>query len=103
MSGEISREAVWSQYISELESVIDSVGTLLENFDADRVVITSDHGEAFGEWLGYKHRGGTIHPHVRRVPWAVTTATDTHTYAPELDLKETEMEREKMLEALGYM
>ena len=102
MSRDVSRDNVWRQYIRELEAAIESIDTLLTNFDADTVAITADHGEAFGEWLGYKHRGGTFHPKVRRVPWVVTTATDSHSYEPELETRNTELEREEMLEALGY-
>lgn len=36
--------------------------------DDVRVVITADHGEAFGGWGAYGHPMGMMHPAVRRVP-----------------------------------
>lgn len=101
--GSIGLENVWNTYTTELESVIKSVGVLLNNYDAERAIITSDHGEAFGEWFGYKHRGGTIHPKVRRVPWVQTTAQDRETIKPNLDLSCSELSRDEILDALGYI
>jgi len=103
----VSYEEVWNRYLEELQTGLDSVDTLLSNIDAERVTITADHGEGFGErWLGvkgYKHRVGMLHPKVRKVPWLTTTAEDTGEYTPEVELKETGESREKMLESLGYM
>ena len=80
-NGTVSREEVWYRYLEELSVGLDSINTLLRNVDADRVAITADHGEGFGErWLGvrgYKHRVGMVHPKVRKVPWLTTTAEDT--------------------------
>ena len=103
MFGEVTREKVWETYLTELESVIDSIDRLLSNFEAENVAITADHGEAFGEWLGYGHRGGTFNPYVRQVPWAETSAIDTETYEPDIGVPDTEQENEELLGALGYL
>jgi hypothetical protein len=99
-------ELVWETYLDELRYVLDEVELLLDNIDAERVAITADHGEAFGEYGIYGHQIGSLHPKIRNVPWATTTASDTNTYTPsieELDeAAETEQTTEEMLEALGY-
>jgi len=98
-----SLDDVWDSYLDELRRVLDSVELLLENLDADKVVITADHGEAFGEWGMYGHWQGLPSPYVRRVPWATTTATDERTFEPSVE-PQTEAKREidEQLEALGY-
>lgn len=97
------RQRVWEAYLDELRYVLDSVAVLLRNLSADKVVITADHGEAFGEWGVYNHWSGSVHPHVRRVPWAVTSATDTGSYEPEVDMTRREDQSvDDQLKALGY-
>jgi hypothetical protein len=100
-------EAAWESYIDELRYVLDDVALLLENVDAERVVITSDHGEGFGEYGVYGHPIGSLHPKIRTVPWTVTSATDEGTYEPETPRpasSESLSDRDvnEMLEALGY-
>ena len=81
--GTAERADVWANYLDNLRLVLDSVGLLLENVDADRVVITADHGEGFGEYGVYEHPVGCPFPTVKRVPWAVTTATDSGDHDPD--------------------
>jgi hypothetical protein len=102
--GSLSQETVWEMYIETLRTVLDSVAVLLENFDADKVIITADHGEGFGEWTFYSHNIACPHPAVRRVPWVETTAEDSGTVEPEID-RQTSMgtEVEEQLEQLGYL
>ncbi|MFC7187962.1 hypothetical protein [Halorubrum yunnanense] len=103
-AGELSRSQAWEWYLDALRMVLDEVAVLLDNLDADRVVITADHGEAFGEFGFYGHMPGFPHPAVRRVPWAETTATDTG----ERDVDEERTpddsfsDLEEHLEDLGY-
>ncbi|QRY24858.1 hypothetical protein [Halobacterium sp. BOL4-2] len=105
--GEVSKATVWDRYMAELRSGLNAIDVLLENYDADRVVITADHGEAFGERYlgvrGYKHRVGMLHPRVRRVPWATTSATDTGERVPDIDVESSGQNREEMLKSLGYL
>ena len=104
--GEITFEAVWEMYLETLRDVCRSVGRLLENFDAEKVVITADHGEMLGTWGIGSHPTGLPHPEVKRVPWAVTSATDSGTYrAAPLETNEDRAPQqsiEDQLEALGY-
>ncbi|SDF26623.1 hypothetical protein SAMN04488067_10333 [Halorubrum xinjiangense] len=80
--GEVDREEMWDSYLDNLRLALDEVESLLENVDAERVVITADHGEAFGEWGFYEHPVGCPLPAVKRVPWVETTATDRGTRSP---------------------
>ena len=64
--------------------MLDDVEQLLDNIDADRVVISANHGEAFGEYGVYGRPIGALHPYVRNVPWAITTASGSGTYTPEI-------------------
>ena len=45
---ELTEDTVWRGYREDLEYVLE-VALLLNNVDADEVVITSDHGNAMGE------------------------------------------------------
>ena len=107
MAGELSRQTVWNRYMAELRSGLTGVTTLLENYDADRAVVTADHGEAFGERFlgvrGYKHRVGTLHPKVRRVPWVRTSAVDRRTRHPDAEVATVRTSPTDQLAALGYV
>ena len=83
--------------------VLDEVEIVLDNIDADRVVITADHGDAFGEYYLYHHWAGSFHPNIRYVPWIETTASDNENYEPNISDGSDEVEIEQRLEALGYL
>lgn len=100
-----SRENLWEAYLDNLRWVLDDLELLLENVDAESVVITSDHGNAMGAWGCYGHRPYVPVRGVKEVPWVETTATDEATYTPELERADgdvNEDELEGRLEALGY-
>lgn len=98
-----SRTEVWNAYLDELRYVLDDLEILLENIDAETVVVTADHGEAFGEFNVYNHHTGSFHPKIRVVPWMVTSATDSRSYSPERTLREREnLQVEEALRHLGY-
>lgn len=48
--------------------VLDEVELFLNNINANKVVISSDHGETFGELGFYGHPAGCPHPVVKKVP-----------------------------------
>jgi hypothetical protein len=102
--GDLTRDEAWAGYLDHLRAGLDDVALLLENLDADRVAITADHGECFGEWGLYGHHLSTPVPELLRVPWVETTATDTGTYDPDIDFEhvDTETSVEEKLSALGY-
>jgi hypothetical protein len=97
------RDKVFSAYLDDLRFVLDEVQILLNNLDAETVVISSDHGDAFGEWGIYGHGPGRFHPQVRYVPWAITSASDCGEYEPRIDSpREPTSSMHSQLEALGY-
>lgn len=80
---DLTKEKAWSLYLDNLRLVLDSAEILLENLDAEKVVITAEHGEAFGEYGGkFGHIDGYPTPQVKKVPWIETSATDTDSYHP---------------------
>ena len=102
------RSQVWKAYINHLRYVLEDVELLLNNLDAETVVISADHGEGFGTHLDekfvYGHGPGLPHPAVKTVPWTVTTAEDTGEYEPTLDPAATGTRTaEDHLRALGYL
>ncbi len=100
------KEAVWHEYIENLRYVLDNVQTLLTNIDAEKVIITADHGELFGEMGVYGHVAALPHPKLRKVPWVETQATDEDTHSPDVDIDEVyspETGVEDRLRNLGYL
>ncbi len=98
--GLVEENDVWDAYGDNLRSVLDVTLPLAEELDG-RVVMTSDHGNLFGERISpipirqWGHPPGLAHPNLRTVPWAVLDGDST---------SETENERDidDQLEALGY-
>lgn len=94
-------ERLWDLYLDELRLGLDAVELLLNNFSADRVLITSDHGEAFGEFRTFGHGSGSLHPKVRWVPVLWTSATDDGSYEPQ-EFDRNDVNVGENLKALGY-
>lgn len=104
-TGTKDRDVAWEEYKDNLRWVMDEVELLIENVDAEKVVISADHGNVVGEWGCYGHRPYTPIPAVKKVPWVKTTATDTGQYTPETEMDETVTEdvTQERLAALGYV
>ena len=103
-SGNIDDESHWQLYEANLRLVLDEIEILLKNVDAEQVVITADHGNAFGEFGAYGHPEGFLHPNVKVIPWVETSATDTESYTPSYDPQVgVETSVEQHLEAMGYL
>ncbi|ELZ86147.1 hypothetical protein C453_10028 [Haloferax elongans ATCC BAA-1513] len=102
--GQAQREEVYPLYRETLRYVLDDVEELLENIDAEKVAITADHGEAFGEMSLYGHPEGLPLPIVKRVPWVETTAKDLGTRDPkETESQSLDKNIESQLRDLGYV
>ncbi|WP_143423243.1 alkaline phosphatase family protein [Halegenticoccus soli] len=103
-AGEVDQEQVWRDYRQNLRYVLDDLELLLENIDANQVVITSDHGNALGEWGLYGHPIHMPFKCLRNVPWVETTAKNAGTHVPETYRKsEVEVDTQERLESLGYL
>ncbi len=102
-SGELSQRVAIDRYRETLRFVLTDVDLLLRNVDAERVVITADHGEAFGEWGIYGHPNQIDLPCLTQVPWVTTTGTDEGTHTPaSYDTQPSDVSRDAQLRALGY-
>lgn len=102
-NGELSRDQAWNAYLDNLRLVLDEVKLLIENIDAERVAISADHGEAFGEWEQYGHPDASPIPAVKKVPWCETTASDMNTHTPAEDTQQPTTDIESHLADLGYL
>ncbi|WP_458186849.1 hypothetical protein [Haladaptatus sp. NG-WS-4] len=103
--GDLTRERVWRAYRKNLRYVLADVSLLLDNLDADRVVLTADHGNGFGEWYVYGHPDRVPIRVLREVPWVVTSASDSGAHDPADWTHETNRPVESVsdrLSALGY-
>lgn len=101
--GEVSEKEVWDGYRQNLELVLDELKILLENVDAETVAITSDHGNAVGEWNVYGHVPDNPIEPLRKVPWVITSAADQGTHESKEVQEDVTVERQSQLESLGYL
>jgi len=104
-AGDVDGDVVERAYRANLAPVVESVEELLNNLDADTVVVTADHGNFLGEGGRWGHHWpSSTHPAVRRVPWWETSATDRQTHDPtEENVPDNALSRDEKLEALGYL
>lgn len=106
-SGEFDDDEMWAMYRENTRFVLEWVETLLNSVDAERAVVTADHGECFDGLLG-QHQVAHPAPSVKMVPWAETTASDTGEYEPTFEFERdgessTDEETERRLRDLGYL
>jgi len=71
--GEIEREAFLEAYRDNLRWVLGEVQRWARTVDAT-ILVTSDHGNALGEWGEWGHPAGSANPVLRRVPWCQVDA-----------------------------
>lgn len=105
--GDIEREELWAAYKDNLEFVLQEVDRWNEATSA-KLLITSDHGNAMGEWGMWGHPVNVPVQNVRRVPWAQTLGKGER--KPKYDLQITppvhaskQNDIDERLEALGYV
>jgi len=58
-------------YAGEVAQADQAIGTLLAAFDDPLVVLTSDHGENFGDWGLWFEHGPDVHPATARIPLVI--------------------------------
>lgn len=105
---DIDFDSLMDEYRTNLVYVMNELRVLLRNLDAESVYVSSDHGNALGEYGLWGHRDWPIDA-VKKVPWLEVESKDTHSYEPwinpENPPEDTEGEDssvEDRLEALGY-
>jgi len=97
-----TEDDLWQSYVENLRYVLDDVELFLKNIDAENVIISADHANAFGEWGLWGHPKHTL-PVLRAVPWVETTASDTKSYYPDTEpIGEGDYTIEDKLRTLGY-
>ena len=73
--GEIPRDLVIKGYVTNLRWVTSFLIIMISKFrkhgTRNRIVITADHGELFGEYGLVDHPAGVDVPELRHVPWCV--------------------------------
>ena len=110
--GEVAEGTVRAAYRKNVEYVLESVKLLVRSIDAERVVITADHGNSFGSWGLYGHPRAPVAA-VRNIPWCELSAQDVSGYEPtttahrdaERDRVAGELDEgvESKLRDLGYL
>lgn len=102
-AGAADYDEVWELYEENLRLVLDEVELLLENIDAETVMMTADHGNAFGEYTVYGHPEGMLLPCIKQVPWVSAEATDRGTHEPQTHATADRTDIQTHLEDLGYL
>jgi hypothetical protein len=101
--GEVTKEEVWAGYRDNLRYVMDEIEILIKNVPVDGAVLTSDHGNSFGEWGVYGHPWRMPLSCLLNVPWITLSTKDTGEYQPEVEVEsESSVDIEDRLKALGY-
>lgn len=103
--GERTRDGVWRDYRNNLRLVLEDIELLVNNIDAEKFVISSDHGNAVGECLMTGHPTNVPHPVLRQVPWIELSTTDTGEHQPneyQTDSDVADEEIQERLQHLGY-
>jgi len=66
--GDISSERAWKAYRENLEVALSEIQPLIDALDG-KTIISSDHGNAFGEWEIYGHPKHRYIDPITTVPW----------------------------------
>jgi hypothetical protein len=103
-TGNIDKMEAWDRYLENLAYVLEEVESLTQNVDGS-VVITADHGNAFGEWFQWGHPGKVTLDCLRAVPWSQIDANDRNQREPNVEPTEKKEETAltEKLSALGYI
>lgn len=105
--GELSRDNHMERYAANLDYIMNHIQKeLVTGINAETVALTADHATLFGEYGLYKHPANIPLSKLRRVPWAVTSATDTGEFEID-DLHDNrqslDIDQEEQLQDLGYV
>lgn len=102
--GEIDANRFWAAYRDNLEWALDAVNQYRHQTDAT-ILITSDHGNAMGEFSQWSHPHKSANPVLRKVPWVIINGVGDQA-ATDFSLPNSERASdaniENRLKALGY-
>jgi hypothetical protein len=104
--GGMTSNQLWDAHMENLEYVMEDVELLRSSIQANKFVISADHGQAFGEGGVWGHPRSTNADVVRYVPWCETTAENSSNYNSGSDFQKDRSDSaasiEEKLEYLGY-
>jgi len=103
--GNVTKAEVWAAYRENAQYILSEIELLLNNIDAQKVVLTADHGNSFGTYGIYGHPYGAPIRELREVPWCETSATDSGEYQSSESYKQSasvSTDVEQRLSDLGY-
>lgn len=101
-TGELTKQEVWEGYLENLRWVLEYVELLKDSVDGS-ILITADHGNAFGELGVYGHPYGVPIRQIRQVPLVNIVGENTGKYEPDMSEYNLESaDTEERLRALGY-
>lgn len=109
-TGELTKEEVWEAYRSNLNRVLPTVKKLQADLDG-KTVVTSDHGNALGEFAWpfpiriHGHPLSVTIPALVKVPWLEMKSDKRRTTTakePETERVKTSNKTEERLKMLGY-
>lgn len=104
--GEIDQDTVWQAYRENLEIALPAVNELADKLNG-KTVVTSDHGNSFGEWGVYGHPANTFLSSLVEVPWyELSHSQSSRRIITSGDYCRTKREiqsPEKKLKNLGYL
>ena len=102
--GELSLNEVWGAYKDNLRWVLEEVNRWRTETDAE-ILVTSDHGNAIGEFNQWSHPPRMANPAIRKVPWVRYSGTNKRdiqpTQAPPTEIEYSD-DLDAKLNALGY-
>jgi hypothetical protein len=104
--GEIDEQVVWQAYRENLELTLPHVEELIDAVEG-KSVITSDHGNSFGEWFVYGHPARTYLKNLVYVPWLEVSCGGRRSITTEPPYRELGQQSdansvEQKLADLGY-
>jgi len=101
---ELDIETVRQAYRANLKRVLHSVANLIDSVEYETIVVTSDHGEALGEYQVLSHPDEIpYHPKTRIVPWTrIGSVKEYNEWTVETS-GQTEKTVESRLSQLGYL
>lgn len=104
----VGRDTVRTAYRRTLEVAVDAVERTITALDG-KTVVSSDHGELFGERVPplftrlWGHKSGIRHPALVEVPWAIADGNRRRIVDEGVSTTDSDTDKiESQLEALGY-
>lgn len=100
--GVVDEQTVWRAYNNNLNWALTYLKETIDAIDGT-VLVTADHGNAFGRWGVYGHPFGWPAKNVRKVPWLLIEGkNEPREYERVLDADGTTADVDAQLRALGY-